>query len=49
MKLIFIIHVIFLGTAGEFKLIDPDEVARRWGVKKNKSNMNYDKLSRALR
>jgi hypothetical protein len=37
------------GTAGEFKLIDPDEVARRWGVKKNKTNMNYDKLSRALR
>lgn len=37
------------GTAGEFKLIDPDEVARRWGVKKNKNNMNYDKLSRALR
>lgn len=40
---------IYLGTAGEFKLIDPDEVARRWGVKKNKTNMNYDKLSRALR
>lgn len=39
----------FKGTAGEFKLIDPDEVARRWGVKKNKTNMNYDKLSRALR
>lgn len=41
--------VAFAGTAGEFKLIDPDEVARRWGIKKNKNNMNYDKLSRALR
>lgn len=37
------------GTNGEFKLIDPDEVARRWGERKNKPNMNYDKLSRALR
>ncbi|VDL74312.1 unnamed protein product [Nippostrongylus brasiliensis] len=31
------------GGSGEFKLVDPDEVAR------NKPNMNYDKLSRALR
>nr|XP_009943616.1 PREDICTED: protein FEV [Opisthocomus hoazin] len=37
------------GTNGEFKLIDPDEVARRWGERKSKPNMNYDKLSRALR
>ncbi|CAD5113423.1 DgyrCDS2593 [Dimorphilus gyrociliatus] len=37
------------GTSGEFKLVDPDEVARRWGAKKSKPNMNYDKLSRALR
>lgn len=37
------------GTNGEFKLSDPDEVARRWGERKNKPNMNYDKLSRALR
>lgn len=34
---------------GEFRLIDPDEVARRWGERKSKANMNYDKLSRALR
>ena len=34
---------------GEFKLRDPEEVARMWGVKKSKKNMNYDKLSRALR
>ncbi|XP_062549232.1 transcriptional regulator ERG homolog isoform X2 [Armigeres subalbatus] len=37
------------GTNGEFKLTDPDEVARRWGERKAKPNMNYDKLSRALR
>ena len=29
--------------------MDPDEVARKWGERKSKPNMNYDKLSRALR
>ncbi|XP_030383819.1 DNA-binding protein D-ETS-6 [Scaptodrosophila lebanonensis] len=37
------------GQSGEFRLIDPDEVAKRWGERKAKPNMNYDKLSRALR
>ena len=37
------------GSNGEFKLTDPDEVARKWGERKSKPNMNYDKLSRALR
>ncbi len=37
------------GTNGEFKITDPDEVARRWGERKSKPNMNYDKMSRALR
>ena len=37
------------GTSGEFKLLDPEEVARRWGERKSKPSMNYDKLSRALR
>jgi len=37
------------GNHGEFRLTDPDEVARRWGERKSKPNMNYDKLSRALR
>lgn len=36
-------------TEGEFKLVNAEEVARMWGLRKNKSNMNYDKLSRALR
>lgn len=34
---------------GEFKLVNPEEVAHQWGLRKNKQNMNYDKLSRALR
>ena len=34
---------------GEFKLLDAEEVARQWGCRKGKQNMNYDKLSRALR
>ncbi|EHB01023.1 ETS domain-containing protein Elk-1 [Heterocephalus glaber] len=34
---------------GEFKLVDAEEVARLWGLRKNKTNVNYDKLSRALR
>ncbi|KAL3112735.1 hypothetical protein niasHT_019709 [Heterodera trifolii] len=37
------------GTKGEFKLLKPDEVAKKWGERKSKPNMNYDKLSRALR
>ena len=34
---------------GEFKLVNAEEVAKLWGLRKNKNNMNYDKLSRALR
>lgn len=33
----------------EFKLVEPEEVARRWGLQKNRPAMNYDKLSRSLR
>lgn len=36
-------------TEGEFKLLNAEEVAKLWGLRKNKLNMNYDKLSRALR
>ncbi|XP_076369878.1 uncharacterized protein LOC143256476 isoform X1 [Tachypleus tridentatus] len=43
-------HVItWTNSEGEFKLLNAEEVARMWGLRKNKLNMNYDKLSRALR
>lgn len=43
-------HLIaWTSNDGEFKLVDAEEVARLWGLRKNKTNMNYDKLSRALR
>jgi ETS domain-containing protein Elk-3 (SRF accessory protein 2) len=42
-----IIH--WTNTEGEFKLVNSEEVAKLWGLRKNKHNMNYDKLSRALR
>lgn len=41
--------ICWTGDGWEFKLIDPDEVARRWGIRKNKPKMNYEKLSRGLR
>lgn len=34
---------------GEFKLKNPEEVAKRWGMLKRKKGMNYEKLGRALR
>ncbi|XP_076457423.1 retroviral integration site protein Fli-1 homolog [Babylonia areolata] len=39
------------GLEGEglFTLTDPEEVARRWGCRRNKPRMTYDKVSRALR
>lgn len=36
-------------SSAEFKLLDPEEVARLWGIQKNRPTMNYDKLSRSLR
>lgn len=41
--------ISWTGDGYEFKLTDPDEVARRWGIRKNKHKMNYEKLSRGLR
>ncbi|XP_006834143.1 PREDICTED: ETS domain-containing protein Elk-4 [Chrysochloris asiatica] len=43
-------HMIcWTSNNGEFKLLQAEEVARLWGIRKSKPNMNYDKLSRALR
>ena len=42
-----VIH--WIGEEGEFKLENPEQVAQLWGSRKNKPNMNYEKLSRALR
>ncbi|XP_055975050.1 ETS domain-containing protein Elk-4 isoform X1 [Sorex fumeus] len=41
--------ICWTSNDGEFKLLQAEEVARLWGIRKNKPNMNYDKLSRALR
>ncbi|XP_047543131.1 retroviral integration site protein Fli-1 homolog [Vanessa atalanta] len=41
--------VAWTGRGLEFKLHEPEEVARRWGAQKNRPAMNYDKLSRSLR
>ncbi|XP_038675458.1 ETS domain-containing protein Elk-4-like [Scyliorhinus canicula] len=43
-------HLIcWTSNDGEFKLLKAEDVAKLWGFRKNKPNMNYDKLSRALR
>ncbi|XP_033117457.1 SAM pointed domain-containing Ets transcription factor-like [Anneissia japonica] len=36
-------------TEGIFKIEDSVEVARLWGLRKNRPAMNYDKLSRSIR
>lgn len=36
-------------TQGIFKIEDSVEVARLWGLRKNRPAMNYDKLSRSIR
>lgn len=41
--------IAWTGRGLEFKLVEPEEVARRWGLQKNRPAMNYDKLSRSLR
>lgn len=34
---------------GVFKIVDPQGLAKLWGIQKNHLSMNYDKMSRALR
>ncbi|XP_042325241.1 LOW QUALITY PROTEIN: ETS translocation variant 1-like [Sceloporus undulatus] len=40
--------IAWTGRGMEFKLIEPEEVAHRWGIQKNRPAMNYDKLSHSL-
>ena len=37
------------GNGYEFRIVQPEEIAKLWGARKNKPRMNYDKLSRGLR
>ena len=41
--------ITWVGRDWEFKLLDPETVSMLWGIRKHKPNMNYDKLSRAIR
>ena len=41
--------IAWTGKGTEFELKDQDALAKEWGIRKKKPNMNYDKLSRALR
>ncbi|KAH6945416.1 hypothetical protein HPB50_008373 [Hyalomma asiaticum] len=42
-------YIQWVGDEGEFKFNNPEMVAQLWGLRKNNPNMNYEKLSRALR
>ncbi|TGZ66341.1 hypothetical protein CRM22_005374 [Opisthorchis felineus] len=42
-------YISWTGQGTEFKLKEPNQVAKRWGARKNKPKMNYEKLSRGLR
>ncbi|CAL8092950.1 unnamed protein product [Calicophoron daubneyi] len=42
-------YITWTGQGAEFKLKEPNQVAKRWGARKNKPKMNYEKLSRGLR
>ena len=41
--------ICFLGFLGIFKIDDSGLVARKWGERKHRPAMNYDKLSRSIR
>ncbi|ESO08552.1 hypothetical protein HELRODRAFT_74907, partial [Helobdella robusta] len=39
----------WIGVDGEFRMVDPEEVARKWGRRKKRARMNFEKMGRALR
>ena len=41
--------VVWDGGYGEFRVVRPEALAKLWGARKNRPNMTYDKLTRALR
>ncbi|CAB3363314.1 Hypothetical predicted protein [Cloeon dipterum] len=41
--------ITWTNAEGAFKMVNAEKVARLWGLRKNNTNMDYDKLSRALR
>eukprot|EP00118_Oscarella_pearsei_P026659 m.310252 g.310252 ORF g.310252 m.310252 type:complete len:170 (+) comp50410_c0_seq1:135-644(+) len=41
--------ITWTGVDTEFKLKDPHGIAREWGKRRNRLNMTYEKMSRALR
>ena len=43
------IFILIYFKLGIFKIEDSQEVAKLWGLRKNRPNMNYDKLSRSIR
>ena len=34
---------------GLFRFVDTAEISKQWGLKKNKEDMNFEKLSRGIR
>ena len=43
------INSMFIHFIHSFMILSSFQVARRWGLRKNKPKMNYEKLSRGLR